>query len=210
MSSSEVAGAVVNDPRLVFHPASHRYELDGRALPSVTAILQAAGVADFSAPWFTEDVLARGQYVHQAIALDAEGALDDDTLDPQLVPYVTGWRAFLAETGFEIEYWEQRICDPMLGYAGTLDGILTHPSTRKRTLIDVKRGYYASAGPQTAAYKRLALALYNPLVAMDRAVVELPGDGRYRFHSLTDREDEAVFLAALRITNWRRIHGHRD
>jgi hypothetical protein len=204
--------SVVNDPRLVFHPAVHRYELDGVELPSVTAILKLAGVADFSGPWFTDEVLARGTYVHQAIALDAEGVLDEDTLDPQLVPYIHGWRAFLAESGYEIEHWEQRVCDPVLGYAGTLDGILRHPasSPRRRLLIDVKRGLYPSAGPQTAAYKRLALKFYDTPMAIDRAVVELPGDGRYRLTQLDDRDDEHVFLAALRIVNFRRTHGYRD
>lgn len=201
---------VVNDPRLSFDSESHRYQLGDRVLPSVTGILTDTGIADFSAPWFGPDILARGRYVHEAIALDAEGALDEATLDPQLVPYVAGWRAFLGETGAEIEYWEHRVCDPLLGYAGTIDGILSLPGTRRRVLVDVKRALYPSAGPQTAAYKRLALALYPVAVAMDRAVVELPGDGRYRFHPLTDRDDERVFLAALCVTNWRRTHGDRD
>lgn len=209
VEASAVAG-VINDPRLTFDATAHRYMLEGRELPSVTTILKSAGVADFSAPWFTDAVLERGRYVHEAIALDAEGALDDETLDPQLVPYVAGWRAFLAESGFEIEYWEYRVSDPLLGYAGTLDGILSRPGNPRRTLIDVKRGVYPSAGPQTAAYKRLALALYPAGVVMDRAVVELPGDGRYRFHKLDNRDDEAVFLAALRICNFRRTHGYRD
>jgi hypothetical protein len=203
---------VVNDPRLVFHPESHTYRLGPILLPSVTQVLQSAGVSDFSGPWFTDAVKDRGTYVHQAIALDAEGVLDEETLDPQLAPYITGWRAFLAESGCEIEHWEQRVCDPLLGCAGTLDGILRHadwPPSR-RLLVDVKRGFYASAGPQTAAYKRLALKLYDTPVLIERAVVELPGDGRYRLHRLDNRDDELVFLAALRIHNFRRTHGYRD
>lgn len=200
----------VNDPRLAFDATTHTYRLGERVLPSVTQILRDAGVVDFSAPWFTPEVLERGSFVHQAIALDVEGALDEDTLDPALAPYLAGWRLFLAETGYEVERWETPVVDPVLGYAGTLDGILRgRDAGPRRLLIDIKRGFYPSAGPQTAAYKRLALKFYRELVVFDRAVVELPGDGRYRFHRLTDPADEGLFLAALRIVNWRRAHGSR-
>jgi len=199
---------VVNDTRLAFDAEQHVYRLGDRPLPAVTAILSATGIADFTGPWFTEDIRDRGTYVHQAVALEVEGALDEEALDPALLPYLEGWRAFLAETGCEIEHWERPVCDPVLGYAGTLDGIV-RGLTPRRTLIDIKLGLYASAGPQTAAYRRLALNFYAHPVAMDRAVVELVGDGRYRLHPLTYPGDEPLFLAALRIHNWRLAHDAR-
>lgn len=209
MTSSAVVA--VNDPRLTFDADRHVYQLADRVLPSVTQILQEAGVADFSAPWFTSDVLTRGTFVHQAIMLDNEGDLDESTLDEQLVPYVSGWRRFVAESHCAIEHWERPICDPVLGYAGTLDGIvrMLFGGREQRVLIDVKCGLYPSAGPQTAAYRRCAAALYSTPVVLQRAVVELPGDGSYRLHPLTDHTgDEALFLAALRIVHWRRAHGY--
>ena len=71
----------INDPRLVFDAASHRYSLAGQELLSVTAILTEARIADFSAPWFTEAIRDRGALVHQAIALragqvEASGLID--------------------------------------------------------------------------------------------------------------------------------------
>jgi hypothetical protein len=196
---------VVNDPRLTFDAASHKYQLGDRVLPSVTQVLQATGLADFSAPWFTADCRDRGSLMHQAIALDVEGVLDDETLDPQLRPYLDGWRRFLEESRCEVERWETPVCDPALGYAGTLDGILRVPhSDARRLLVDIKRGFYRSAGPQTAAYKRLAWHFYTDQpVIFERAVVELSGDGRYQFHRLNEPSDERVFIAALTVHHWR-------
>lgn len=211
MTSSAPVAPVMNDPRLTFDPAAHVYVLDGRPLPSVTKILAEANVADFSAPWFSADVLERGTYVHQAILLDNEGDLDEATLDPELVPHVEGWRAFRRETGCVVEHWERPVCDPVLGYAGTFDGIvrLMERGFERRVLIDIKRAFYPSAGPQTAAYRRCALKLYDSPILLQRAVVELPGDGTYRYHPLNEHaRDEAIFLSSLHIVNWRRAHGY--
>lgn len=204
MTAEVVRAFVLNDPRLTFDAESHRYQLGDRVLPSVTGILKDTGLADFSAPWFTADCLERGSFIHQAIALDVEGVLDDDVLDPSLRPYLDGWRQFLSDTGYEIDRWETPVCDPVLGYAGTLDGILRMPNAgARRLLVDIKRGFYRSAGPQTAAYKRLAGQFYSQPVFFDRAVVQLMGDGRYQFHQLTNPSDERVFLAALTVHHWK-------
>lgn len=201
---------VVNDPRLTFDPIAHVYAIGDRTLPSVTQILQAVGIADFTAPWFTADVRDRGSYVHAAILFDTEGELDEDALDPALEPYVAGWRKFRQESGAVIEHWERVVGDPILGYAGTLDGVLRTTDARgrtERTVVDVKRALYASAGPQVAAYRRCAYHLYDGPIVLKRAVLELPGDGGYRWHPLTHDHDEQVFLAALRVVNFRRVHG---
>lgn len=203
--------ATVNDARLSFDPERHVYTLGDRRLPSVTQILAEANVADFKAPWFSADVLERGTFVHQAILLDNEGDLNEDTLDPELVPHVAGWRAFRRDTGCVIEQWERPVCDPILGYAGTLDGIVrfTERGFERRVLIDIKRAFYPSAGPQTAAYRRCALKFYEQPVSLQRAIVELPGDGTYRYHPLSEHaRDEAIFMSALHIVNWRRAHGY--
>lgn len=196
-------------PVLVFDPSEHRYTLDGRELPGVTHILQDARLADFSAPWFTEATIDRGSLVHAAIALDNEGALDDESLDPQLVGYVAGWRRYLEESGAIVEHFETPVCDPIAGYAGTLDAIVIEPhqvDKNARTLIDIKPALYPSVGPQTAAYARAAQALYPTRMLFWRSAVVLPGDGSYTHEPLTDRSDEQTFLAAVRIFQWRSAH----
>lgn len=201
---------VVNDPGLTFDPELHLYTLGDRDLPSVTQVLASAGVSDFNGPWFDDDAKVRGQMVHLAIALDNEGDLDDDTLDPVLEPFLAGWRRFVAESGAVIEHWERAVCDPELGFAGTLDGVIVLPNQKgvtRRTVVDVKRALYPSAGPQVAAYTRCARALYATPTVFNRAALVLPGDGSYQFQPLTDPSDEQVFLAALRVYHFRRAHG---
>ena len=206
-----MSGWTTNDARLAFDPVAHVYTLGDRRLPSVTEILADVGVADFSAPHFTAEVLTRGSRVHQAIALDVEEVLDDDTLDDELRPYVSAWRQFLADSGATIEHWERPVCDPEQGYAGTLDGIVVLPAAPgtvvRRTVLDIKRSLYPSVGPQVSAYLRCARALYDGPVIFNRAALVLPGDGSYRLHMLTDSTDEYTFLAALRVFHWRRRHG---
>lgn len=203
----------VSDLPLVFDADAHRYTVGDRELPSVTRILEDVGLSDFSAPWFNEDVRARGQHVHAAIALDNEGALDEDALDPMLVGYVEGWRRYLAESGATVEHFEASVCDVSAGYAGTLDAIVVEPSVpgrpTRRTLLDVKPALYPSVGPQTAAYSRCARQLYPGPVLFQRAALLLDGQGGYVRSPLTDPTDELTFLSAVRIFHWRSIHVHR-
>ena len=204
-----LTGFSANDPRLV-RTEEHRYFLGEQELIGVTAVLSESGLADFSAPWFTNEVKQRGQFVHAAIALDVEGALDEETLDPALMPYVYGWRKFLEETGAEVEYSETKLCDPALGLAGTLDAIVRYPHEKvaaRRELLDIKPALYPSVKPQTAAYVRMARALYPTTVYFHRAALILPGDGSYTREPLTDTTDDALFLSALRVVQFRRTHG---
>lgn len=201
------------DQALVFDADAHRYTLGERELPSVTRILEDVGLSDFSAPWFTAATRDRGTHVHAAIALDNEGALDEDTLDPALVPYLEGWRRYLAESGAVVEHYEQPVCDPDACYAGTLDAIVLEPTPlgrpTRRTVLDIKPAFYPSVGPQVAAYARCARSLYGGAVLFQRAALVLPGDGTYIRKPLTDATDELTFLAAVRIFHWRSIHVHR-
>lgn len=199
--------AVMNDPRLTFEESSHRYMLGDRELPSVTRILADQGVSNFTGPWFDDSAKARGRAVHLAIALDNEGDLDEDALDPVIVPYLEAWRRFKAESGAVIEHWERPVCDPELGYAGTFDVIVQLRGMSRRTVLDIKQALYPSAGPQVAAYLRCARALYPASTLFNRAALVIPGDGSYCLKPLTDPADELVFLSALRLYHFRRTHG---
>jgi hypothetical protein len=197
-------------PALTFEAATHRYALDGRELPSVTTILRDAGLIDFAAPWFTDEARARGTYVHEAIALLVEQDLDWERLDPTLAPYVQAFERWRTEGGCIVEACEQRVAHEALAYAGTIDLLAKRWSgateTWERYLIDVKCGAVPpSVGPQTAAYLRcLAHEGWRW-----RAVLQLPGDGSYRFDLLEDPEDDDDFLAALRLFHRKRRHVSR-
>ena len=200
-----VAQPVMNDPRLVFDEAEHRYMLDGRDLISVTTALKEAGMVD-DRHW-NEEARLRGQYVHQCIALEAEGALDETTVDPLVRPYFEAFRKFQRETRVVLEIVERRICDPLLGYAGTLDAIGRWPDAR-RTLFDWKSGFFPPmAGPQTAAYLRCARDFLKTGERISRAGLHLRSDGTYRLMEFNNIvQDEHDFIAALRVAQFRRRH----
>lgn len=185
---------------LQFDEAAHRYTLDGRELVSVTQALTEAGFID--ARWFTDEAALRGTYVHAAVALHVEGDLAEDSLDPVIRPYFTAYLAFRRESGFVVDACEERICDPVLGYAGTLDLRGQLPSQRppRVDILDIKTGAVPSwVGYQTAAYARLV-----PGVLKRRWALQLRADGTYRLDPLTNTTDERVFLAALTVAQAKR------
>ena len=184
--------------RLEFNEATHTYTLGERHLPSVTTILKAEGFIDST--WFTEYSRDRGTKVHQAIRLYDEGELDEDALDAVLVPYLAAWRRFLADGQVEIDASEVQLASPVYGFAGTIDK-LARIGGRGVAILDIK----TSRTP--ARWWGLQLAGYHILqgeVGRRRYTVQLLDDGSYRLHEYKDREDRAVFLAAVAVYNWKR------
>lgn len=205
MTMPAVARPEINDPRLVFDAVQHRYTLEGRELISVTTALWLAGMVDDS--HWSEVARLRGEYVHQCIALEAEGVLDEASVDPVVQPFFEAFRKFQRETGVTLETVERLICDPLLGYAGTLDAIGVWPSG-ERSLFDWKSGLFPPmAGPQTAGYLRCARHFYPVGERITRYGLQLRDDGTYRLEPLKDIvQDEHDFLGALRVAQFRRRH----
>jgi hypothetical protein len=179
-------------PGLTFDEPTHRYELDGRDLISVTRAIDAASLIDHA--FFTDDARALGTRVHAAIAL---GAFDGDD---ETAPYLNAYRAFLAETAYEVVAREERLGDASLGVAGTCDlrGRFPDAYPDMVDLVDLKTGEIPPwVGYQTAGYVRL----FPPVVRVRtrRWVVQLRGDGGYRLRPLVNPNDASVFLAAVTI-----------
>lgn len=180
-----------------FCPQTHTYTLSGKQLLSVTQVLREAGLID--ARWYTDDAAQRGTFVHAAIALDQQHLLDDATLDAGLRPYFEAYQRFMADTDARFELIEHRVHDPLLGYAGTLDACGT--ALGRPVLCDFKTGTTPPwVGVQLAAYARLLPQSFR----LTRYSVELRADATYRLRPWRDREDEQVFLAALRLVTWKR------
>ena len=152
---------------LEFEPITHTYRLDGVVIPSVTQILEATGISDYSMiPNATRNMaLKRGSLVHEAIQFDIEGDLDWETLDPVLVPYVEAARHFRADYGLGGGFVEFRGYNPKWRFAGTLD---YRPGD---LLVDWKCGgaapwvrtqtaAYASFFPEPRKYRRIAVGLF--------------------------------------------------
>lgn len=182
----------------------------GRVWPGVTSILGAVppwlGRFDHVPADRLEYKRQLGTAIHLAIALDADGALDEASVDPAVGPYLAAWRRFKAETGFVARWTEQVVWHPTYGFAGTLDALGAMPDGRK-LLVDAKSGSEQDAdlaGPQTAAYIEAAraLGLAGADGVVSRCSVHLRDDETYRIVPHTNRRDWNVFLAALELHNF--------
>lgn len=184
---------------LEFDPASHEYRILGGRVPSVTQVL--APLADFSG--IPRDVLEAkrdlGQRVHFACQLADEDDLDEESIEPDVAPYLAAWQKFLRESGAVVLANEQRVAEPMLMYAGTLDNVLM--LNGEKVLVDKKTSISLpmAVGPQTAAYQR---ALGDATVTR-RGALRLRPDGTYRFDYLTGSDDWSVFVACLTLLRFK-------
>ena len=184
---------------VTFDAESHTYRDGGRRVTSVTQAISKAGLMEHYScdPYYLE----RGTAVHLACELWDKGTLNEDALDPALVPYLEGWKLFTAETGavWDLTGIEQRVFSSSHRYAGTLDRIGT--VNNRRALVDIKSGV---PQPWTA----LQLAAYSHAIGeiCERMAVHLPGDGKYKIHSYRIEDygrDFRVFAAALTVANWK-------
>ena len=184
---------------LSFDPVAHQYVLDGRELVSVTQALHEAGFIDKT--WYTEHAADRGIRVHRAV--QAFNLTGEVPIDDTVAPFFDAYLAFQQDAGFLVYGAEEQVCDPLLGYAGTLDlrGIFQSELTGV-DIIDIKTGSVPSwVGYQTAAYARLLLLSERP---RRRWALNLRATGSYRLERLQARTDESVFLAALLVAQAKR------
>ena len=187
---------------LTFDAAEHRYYLGTRELPSVTSILKDVGLVDDT--WFTEEAAERGTAIHLAVER-LHASQPYFNVRSEYVGYMEAYLAFLASSRFLHEASELRVYDPIRGYAGTIDLIGALPN-HKHVLIDIKTGSVPpTVGPQTYAYARCLETFH------ERFALHLKADGTFRLLPLKEwREDEADFLAALRLyTRKRTQYGTR-
>ena len=179
---------------LTFEPEEHRYFSGGKEMPSVTTVLEEVGLIDKR--WYAEYYAEFGTAVHVATQYDDEGDLDEDDLDPDIVPFVEGWREFRRVSGFEVTAVEVMVACPIHWYAGILDRVGT--MNGRPCLVDIKTGGVPKwAGLQTAAYERCLKGAY------DRYVVQLPRKGGYKLTPFRDPTDREYFLAARAVISWK-------
>lgn len=183
---------------LEFDAASHTYSVKGRVVPSVTQVLQAIENFDHVPFAVLEAAREFGTHVHQACDLLNRGVLDEESLDPQLVPYVNGWKRCLSETGMVVTHSEEKVYNPKMRYAGTLDSRANWKGTT--WVIDLKSGAVPrSVGPQLEAYRHAC----SGDMPRRRLCVQLkPND--YKLIACNDLNDFSLFTSALNI--WHFLH----
>ena len=179
-------------------------------LPRVHEILNATGLGpDFSGvPAATlEAALWRGTQAHAAIEASFYGYLDESALDPDVAPRLEAYRRFVKESGYETVLTEFEVIHPAWRYCG-------HPDTlgwlgRTRMILDWKAidsVQLAPASRQLCGY-RLAWNAQHPCAPVDAlGIVQLQGDGTYRFHEVDSAAHEPVWLAACVVFHAKEEH----
>jgi hypothetical protein len=147
---------------LEFCQSSHVYTLDSQVVPSVTGVLRASGIIDFSqAP---SDMLAaaleRGTVVHKALHYHAERDLDVSQFEadfPDYAGYLRSGLSFLGRRDVVPVLLEHRVASRKHRVAGTIDFL--GEMSGHGALIDWATGDPRDSGKslQTAAYHGLAL-----------------------------------------------------
>ena len=186
---------------LTFDPATHSYRIDGVDVPSVTKVLESVGLIDYSHITLETRRMAleRGRAVHEAIALDLEGDLDEESArQAGVIGYVEAARAARRALGIDKpDAWEHMAYHSHFRFAGTIDLICG------KLIVDWKT-------EQAEYWVRFQLAAYASLLgktsfagaSFRRVAAELHQDGSYRLIELPKSEwldDFRTFLAALRV-----------
>lgn len=194
---------------LHFDTATHTYRVGGQPIPSVTQILEASKISDFSGvpPEILRHAADRGTAVHQACWFDDQNDLDESSLHPEVTGYLNAWRRFRDEQDIAITLIETRVYSSM-GFAGTFDRLVTMPKWGE-AMLDLKTGEEtASWRIQLAAYVR---GFYGKLAPKcRRGAVKLRRDGTYSLHWYEMRDmvrDWNVFAGALTVYQYRKEHG---
>lgn len=188
-------------PCLTFDAELHQYAYMGRVVPSVTQILKPLTDFDSVPAGVLAAASAFGTAVHKACELWDLGDLDEDSLDPQLAPYLQAWKQFMADHDCAWIHVEQPIVHKQLRYAGTPDraGLVRG----EEAVVDLKStmALYPSVGPQLAAYDA-ALQPKTNAQRLKRYGVQLKPDGSYVVKEYKDLTDFAVFASLLTVRNW--------
>lgn len=201
---------------LAFEPADHSYWVDGVLRPSVTQLLEDAGLTpDYSlVPAATlQHARERGIHIDACCDLVDADDLDWRSVHPEAVPYVEAWMAFREYEGFTPLASQVMLYHPTYGYAGTTDVVGVLPGARP-AIVERKATAKMAAtyALQTAGYAQEGMWYAPPgggvlaPVPWERPVrlgVHLKRDGRYALVPYDDPEDLAAFLGVIALGRWR-------
>jgi hypothetical protein len=164
----------------------------GLAVPSVTTIISSGLSLDYSRidPWYAEF----GTAVHKAVELFVIGTLDEETMMPEIEPYLLGFKKFLAETGFKAVETEQILFNKELFVAGTAD--LFGTLSGKPAIVDIKSGVKQKwHGVQTAAYA----CMRDEDAEMLRFCLYLNKNSGYKLEGYKDPRDLSFFKSLVTV-----------
>lgn len=197
--------------KLEFDEANHIYRLDGVVIPSVTQVLKGAGLIDFSKvpPSLLEAACKFGTAVHKATELWDKGTLDEESLDPNLRPYLNGWILFRQEYGFEPISIEEILYSKIYRIAGTPDRIGKWRIDDSIIIPDIKTGFELSPANaiQLSGYELMYKENLKGKHKIKRMSISLNEESTYKIQEYKDKGDVNILIAALSIYNWRQKNG---
>jgi hypothetical protein len=199
---------------LEFEPSTHTYTVDRVIVPSVTRLLDDAGLTvDYSSVPYRvrEHARQRGLHVDLACDLYDEDELDWASVHPECVGFVESWARFCADEGYEPVVGQVPLYHP-LGYAGTADSV----GRLRGEWIVVERKATTRMSPlyglQLAGYSQAPYAAPTgggplrpvPWGTPARLGVQLKRDGTYHLVVYDDADDLSAFLGVVALSRWRR------
>ena len=180
--------------------------------PSVTQVLKPLE------DWFgvpasvLEHAAERGRAVHLATQFHDEGDLDEDTVHPEVMPYLKAYYRFLEEARPEWMGIEQIVHHERMGYCGMLDrhGVLHGVKKAPECILDIKAVSVLSpaTGVQTAAYDDAHPKTSRRKRA--RYALQLKRDETYVLKRYDEPTDLGVFVSLYNVHNWRARHGRKE
>lgn len=181
-----------------FDPETHICRIGKIEIPTVTQLLQEFGLIDFSK--VPEERLEYkrqiGIQTHHATALHDLNRLDENSVHPDIAPFILAYIKFRQVTKFEpeIEFIEKRLVSKKNRFGGGLDRIGSLDG--KRVLIDLKCTWdmYPSTGPQTAGYDILVRENFG-IKVQKRMGVLLKENQNFSITEFNDPEDHQTILS---------------
>jgi len=180
---------------LTFESTAHAYTLDDVRVPSVTGVLKASGLIDFSRipPSILSAARDRGTAVHKAAHYWLEGDLDVEefsTTFPEYAGYLQSLIALFGSGRLTTVACERRIASRRYQYAGTADwfgefdgvGAILDWATGAPLDVskDIQLSAYEGAAREWAACgeDRLLAEFFRTHPLVKRVAVRLQKDGR--------------------------------
>jgi hypothetical protein len=194
--------------KAIFKPENHEYfNESGVQYPSVSWLIDRYGysnmddVRGYVGDTCMDRAAEFGHILHETTVLDDQDRLGK--CDPEIEPYLAGWRQFIADRSPKFISYEQPLLSKQ-GFAGTPDRI--EDLGKFLAIVDIKSGVKTVAEEiQTAFYAILAEEHYGKPVK-DRFSIHLMPFG-YKRHDHKNKNDIMLARCILQLFNDQKRRG---
>lgn len=193
-------------PDFTFDPIKHQYKVNGIVYPSVSQVLP------YNYKGNNTEAMLMGTYVHEMCRLYLLNALDEESLDPALVPYLDAFKKFLYES-------------KNMGIVGVVDikSGSPHPCVELQipAYIELVNHGIPMYAPESMPVIEMPfyhpisqycgtpdIVIFEKLPVREGHALYLKGNGKYSLKSVENiRMNLETFLCFLRTNRWMREKG---